>query len=157
MTRCGPIAQINVGRAIYDLDDPRMAEFMENLDRVNGLAERSPGFLWRFQDESGNATETKIDGDPRELLNISVWQSVADLERFAFATLHARFFQRQHEWFERPEGVHFAMWPVARDARPGPQEALAKLDDLRHNGPGEHVFGWDDVETAGLRARKRMT
>ena len=50
------IAQLNIGRFRFPTDDPRMAGFMDNLDRVNALAERSPGFVWRMQDESGNAT-----------------------------------------------------------------------------------------------------
>jgi len=39
------IAQLNVGRLLYPVDDPRIAEFRDNLDRVNAIAERSPGFV----------------------------------------------------------------------------------------------------------------
>ena len=35
------LAQLNIGRLRYPTDDPRMADFMNNLDLVNGLAERS--------------------------------------------------------------------------------------------------------------------
>ena len=37
------VAELNIGRVKYALDDPRMAGFMDNLDRINALAERSPG------------------------------------------------------------------------------------------------------------------
>ncbi|MDH3740809.1 MAG: DUF3291 domain-containing protein, partial [Hyphomicrobiales bacterium] len=50
------LAQLNVGTMLYPQDDPRMAGFMDNLDRVNAIADRAPGFVWRLQDESGNAT-----------------------------------------------------------------------------------------------------
>src|SRR5688500_17840285 len=50
------LAQVNIARALYPLDDPRIAEFMENLARINALAEQSAGFVWRLQDEAGNAT-----------------------------------------------------------------------------------------------------
>src|ERR1700727_2880649 len=40
------IAQLNIGRFRYPTDDPRMAAFMTNLDRINALAERSEGFVW---------------------------------------------------------------------------------------------------------------
>jgi hypothetical protein len=30
-----------------------MADFTNNLALVNGLAERTPGFVWRYIDESG--------------------------------------------------------------------------------------------------------
>ena len=37
------IAQLNVGRAVAPLDDAVMADFMNWLDEINALAERSPG------------------------------------------------------------------------------------------------------------------
>ena len=39
------LAELNVGYAAYPLDDPRMSEFMDNLDTINALAERSHGFV----------------------------------------------------------------------------------------------------------------
>ncbi len=33
----------------------RMADFTYNLALVNGIAERTPGFVWRFIDDSVNA------------------------------------------------------------------------------------------------------
>lgn len=43
------LAELNIGTLHYPQDDPRVAEFMNNLDLVNGLAERAPGFVWRLQ------------------------------------------------------------------------------------------------------------
>ena len=37
------IAQLNVGRAVAPLDSAVMADFMNWLDEINALAERSPG------------------------------------------------------------------------------------------------------------------
>ena len=56
------IAQLNVARAVAPLGDPRLADFMALLDEVNRLAERSPGFVWRLQGESGNATDWQPAG-----------------------------------------------------------------------------------------------
>lgn len=50
------IAQINIGRIRAPLDDPQMAGFMNRLDELNPLADRSPGFVWRLQTSEGNAT-----------------------------------------------------------------------------------------------------
>ena len=50
------LAEINVGRLRAPVDDPLVAEFMDALDEINALADRSPGFRWRFQTEDGNAT-----------------------------------------------------------------------------------------------------
>src|SRR5215470_16751607 len=82
------LAQLNIGRIRYDIDDPRMADFTNNLALVNAIAERSAGFIWRYIDESGNATNTRPYADPRIIINISVWESVDALGRFVWQTVH---------------------------------------------------------------------
>ena len=149
------IAQLNIGQSLYDTDDPRMAEFMDNLDRVNRLAEKMPGFVWRYADESGNATETKRDGDPRALLNMSVWETTEALEKFVFGTIHVRFYKRSDEWFEKPSDLHFVMWPVPEGHRPTVEEALERLEELKRTGPSERVFGWEALPSAVLWMEKR--
>jgi len=104
------LAELNIGRIKYDLDDPRMADFTNNLDLVNGLAEGSPGFVWRYVDDSGNATNTRPYADPRIIVNVSVWGSVEALERFVFQTVHKRFYGRRADWFEHFEGPAVALW-----------------------------------------------
>ena len=149
------IAQLNIAMSRYDTDDPRMAEFMQNLDRINALAERSKGFVWRLQDDSGNATGIKRDGDPRALLNMSVWETAEDLERYVFGTVHAQFYKRGLEWFEAPDEPHFVMWTVEDGHIPDAEEALEKLEELRRHGPSEHVFGWGQLADAKLWMEKR--
>ena len=77
------LAQLNIGRFRYPTDDPRMADFMNNLDLVNGLAERSKGFVWRLKDESNNATSFRPFDDPNMAVNLTVWESVEALERLS--------------------------------------------------------------------------
>ena len=98
------LAQLNIGRIRYEIDDPRMADFTNNLALVNGIAERSAGFIWRYIDESGNATDTRPYADPRIIVNFSVWESVDALERFVWQTVHKRFYGRRTDWFEHFEG-----------------------------------------------------
>jgi len=51
------LAEINVARMKgVNIDDPIMSEFVANLDRVNDLAEKSEGFVWRLKDENNDAT-----------------------------------------------------------------------------------------------------
>src|SRR5262245_4449614 len=40
------LAEINIARAIHPLDDPRLADFVAQLDRVNTAADAAPGFVW---------------------------------------------------------------------------------------------------------------
>ena len=46
------------------------------LDPINSLAEATPGFIWRLQSDSGNATDIVYSEDPFELVNMSVWESL---------------------------------------------------------------------------------
>lgn len=151
------LAQINIGRLVADKDDPRVAEFMDNLERVNRLAERSPGYVWRFTDDTGvAATEVSFDGvDPRYIANLSVWESAEALEAFVFNTLHRRFYAKRAAWFEPLETPHFAMWWVAPGHRPSLEEGRARLERLRAEGPSEHAFGWSDLADARLWRERR--
>ncbi len=74
---------------------PRVAEFFDNLDRVNAAAERMPGFVWRLKDESGNATSISAYDDPAMLVNMSVWESAETFETFVWQTVHANFYRRR--------------------------------------------------------------
>lgn len=148
------LAQLNIGHVRYDLTDPRMADFVDNLALVNGIADRSEGFVWRLQDESGNATNFKAFDDPRMNLNMSVWESVEALERFVWQTVHKRFYGRRHEWFDKMDG-YFVMWWIAPDHRPTIAEALERLDHLKAHGPSDYAFSWDSIAAAKLWKKAR--
>ncbi len=154
------LAQLNVGRLVAPTDDPRVAEFMAALDRVNGLGKRMPGFVWMMEGSgepgTGN-TEAKIGGDPRYVSNLTVWQDVESLETFVWNTVHKRFYDRRREWFEVLGDMHFVMWWVPKGHRPSLEEALAKLDHLRAHGDSDEAFGWAYLENATLWRTKRCT
>ena len=78
------LAQVNLARAVDDLDQPAMAEFMAALNKVNGIAERSPGFVWRQDDPVADARANDILADPRETYTLSVWETADALEFFAW-------------------------------------------------------------------------
>jgi hypothetical protein len=144
------LAELNIGRVRYPLDDPRMAGFVDNLELVNGLAERSEGFIWRLKDDSGNATSIHAFDDSRIILNISVWESVEALERYVWQTVHKRFYGRRHEWFDKMDGAYFVMWWVPAGHRPTVQEAVERLQSLRQDGPSDVAFGWESLPSALL-------
>ncbi len=147
------LAELNVGRLLAPTDDPRVAEFMENLDRVNGLGKRMPGFVWMMEGsgEPGNGnTENSIGDDPQFVANLTVWQDAPSLERFVWGTIHKQFYERRQEWFEILGDQHFVMWWVPAGHRPTLEEALLRLEDLRENGPSERAFGWAQLKDAGM-------
>ena len=145
------IAQLNVGYARYPTDDPRMAEFMDNLDRMNAQAERSPGFVWRMQADNGNATDIQVPGDPDMISNLSVWSDVASLGHYVFNTLHARFYEKGAKWFDPMKVPHFVMWNIDDGHIPTLTEAMGHLRHLHAHGSTDHAFGWDAVDMFAWR------
>jgi hypothetical protein len=134
------LAQMNVGTVLYDLDDPRLADFMNNLAAINALAEASPGFVWRLQTEEGDATGIKTSDDPRALVNMSVWESLEDLFRFVYRTDHRAFMVRRREWFQKPEGPYQVLWWIRKGRLPTAAEGLARLAHLCAHGPTPYAF-----------------
>ena len=155
-----PIAQLNIGRLVAPTDAPEVAEFMANLDRINGMGKRMPGFVWMMEGSgepgTGN-TENALDGDPQFVANLTVWEDVASLENFAFGTLHAKFYERREEWFEVMGRMHFVMWPVAEGHRPTLDEGLARLARREAEGDGPDAFGWDWARAQGLTEPRRCS
>ena len=145
------LAQLNVGRLVAETGDPRVAEFMGALDRINGLGKRMPGFVWIMEGAEGQGnTETKVDGDPRYVANLTVWEDGASLDRFVFGTVHRQFYERGAEWFEVMTDRHLVMWWVPEGHRPSLDEALDRLETLRTEGESDRAFGWSRLPGATL-------
>jgi len=145
------LAELNIGRLVAPTDDPRVADFMANLDRINGLGKRMPGFVWMMEGSGepgrGN-TETKIEGDPQFVANLSVWESVTQLETFVWGTIHKQFYDRKAEWFEVLGSMHFVMWWVPIGHQPTLEEGMARLAHLEAQGDSDHAFGWAHLKDA---------
>ena len=135
------IAEINIARMKgINIKDPVMKEFVDNLDRVNTVAESSEGFVWRLKDESNNATNINPYDDEQVIINISVWQSIEALENYMYKTLHVGFLKRRKEWFQSYGKVYTAMWWIPAGQFPTLQQAVDNLDYLQKNGATEKVF-----------------
>ena len=136
------LAEINVGRLRYPLTDPRIADFVNNLDAVNALAESSDGFVWRLKDASGNATQISAYEDPLTILNMSVWASPEALYEYVYKTVHRRFVQRRKEWFELFGAQYLALWWVEEGAYPAVGEGQRRLAHLERFGPTAYAFNF---------------
>jgi hypothetical protein len=134
------LAQINVARMLHPLGDPRMASFVARLDRVNALADAHPGFVWRLQDESGNATGLNPFPDPMVLVNMSVWRSVEALFEFVYRSGHSEPLRLRKAWFEKPVEAHMALWWLPAGALPTLALGRARLEHLRRHGPTAEAF-----------------
>jgi Domain of unknown function (DUF3291) len=147
------LAELNIGRLVAPTDDPRVADFMNALDTINGLGKRMPGFVWMMESSgapgTGN-TDVKLDGDPLFVSNLTVWENVEALENFVWNTVHRKFYERRAEWFEVFKGMHFVMWWVPIGHKPSIEEARARLAHLGANGDSDHAFSWNYLKQAQL-------
>src|SRR4028119_2218853 len=100
------IAQINVGRLAAPPDDPAVQPFFDALDRINALADASPGFVWRLQGDNGNATAIQVTPDPLFILNMSVWTDADALFAFVYRSAHTPVMARRRAVRGRVGGAH---------------------------------------------------
>jgi Domain of unknown function (DUF3291) len=135
------LAQLNISRILgEDMNDPIMADFVAQLDEVNALAEVSEGFVWRLKDEDNNATNFRPYDDDRIIINLSVWESVEDLERFAFNGRHVEVMRDRRKWFEKAVDNMVVLWHIDAGHTPSVQEAKERLEQLRREGASDEVF-----------------
>ncbi len=133
------VAQVNVARLLEPLDSPAIRDFVEGLEPINALADRSLGFVWRLQTEAGDATAIRPYDDDRIMVNLSVWRSLPALWDFVYASQHLDVMRRRREWFERME-VYLALWWVPAGTLTSVEEAKQRLERMRCDGPGPEAF-----------------
>jgi heme-degrading monooxygenase HmoA len=136
------LAQLNIGIIRGAMDTPVMAEFAANLARINALADGSPGFVWRLQTETGDATAIRPFDNPNMLLNMSVWRDLESLRQYVYSSAHTEIMRRRREWFERISEAYLVLWWLPRGHRPTVAEAIARLTALRERGPHREAFSF---------------
>ena len=133
------LAQFNVARLLAPLDDPRLAGFVTALEGINAIADGSPGFVWRLQDDGGDATGFRPFG-PEVIVNLSVWRGIEELFDYAYRSPHAAVLARRQGWFVPPTSPHLVLWWVPAGHRPNLAEASERLAKLARDGPTVDAF-----------------
>jgi hypothetical protein len=135
------LAEVNIALARDELDSPLLSDFMAALDPVNARADAAPGFVWRMQNTDGDATGIRgFGGDPKLIINMSVWQSLSALREFAYRDpVHLQVMRQRRKWFEHLE-FYMVLWWVPAGHRPSVEEAEDRLECLRQNGPTPAAF-----------------
>ena len=134
------LAQVNIGRTRAPLEDPIMEGFRAQLDPINALADRSPGFVWRLQTEDGNAMAIRPFADERMAINMSVWESLEALQQFVYQSAHVGPLRDRKQWFEPIEGPILVLWWIPTGHVPTVAEALERLQHLKQHGPSPDAF-----------------
>ena len=132
------LAQMNVARLRAPLDSPQLADFVGALDRINAIADAASGFVWRLQDDSGNATALRPLGED-VIVNMSVWRDAQSLQAFVYRSDHAGVMRRRREWFEKMD-LYMVLWWVPRGIRPTVAEGSERLSLMRSRGPTADAF-----------------
>lgn len=135
------LAQLNIAEAITSLEDPVMADFVNNTDRINKLAEKSLGFIWRFKDEeSDNSYTLQLFDSEFILTNISVWKDRNSLYNYVYHTAHVEIFKRRKEWFAKMPKMHLVLWYIEEGHIPSIEEGKERLEYLRAHGESAYAF-----------------
>ena len=144
------LAEFNWGVLRYDWDDPRVADFTNNLGFVSGLADKADGFIWRLSEAEMEQAQLDPEGtlgaNPRFASTLSVWRDASSLRHFVFNTVHKRFLDRRDEWYA-PQGLRLVLWWIEEGHKPSIAEAKERADFLDENGDSDFAFGWNYLET----------
>ena len=139
------LAQINIGRLVAPKGDPRVEGFFSQLDPVNAIADASPGFVWRLQSDSGNATDIPFSDDPTMLVNMSVWESVETLRDFVYQTAHMPVLRDRAKWFEKLPYPIACLWWVRAGHIPSVQEGATRLEHFQKHGATAEAFWFSRI------------
>jgi len=132
------LAQLNLALLAAPIDSPQLKSFVDQIDAVNALAEQSPGFVWRWEDENGNPSNGGFDESL--IVNMSVWDDVDSLFEFTYKTAHTGVMRDRKKWFNTMPGAHMVLWWVPTGHRPSPEEARERLQLLQSQGASEKAF-----------------
>ena len=141
------LAQINIAELKAPLDSPQLKDFVDNLDRINALAESSEGFVWRLTGDGNDATSLRPLGD-NIIVNMSVWRDVESLRDYVYKSAHVEILRRKREWFTRPTEAIYALWWIPAGHEPTVAEAAERLQRLREQGSTAEAFNFGEAFSA---------
>jgi heme-degrading monooxygenase HmoA len=136
------LAQFNLARLKAPIDAPETAGFAEALDEINGLAETSPGFVWRHVTDYDDPESAYVYDDELMIWTMSVWTSVEALRAFVYRSDHSGYLRRRREWFEPSSEAVVVLWWVPEGTVPTPADGVSRLERLRSEGPGPEAFSF---------------
>jgi hypothetical protein len=135
------LAQLNIAQMKFAIDDPSMADFVDRLEDINALADNTAGFVWRLQDDSGDATAIEYFGKDK-LVNMSVWKNLESLRAYVYRSAHNEVMALRKQWFDRIIDAYAVLWWVPAGHIPSLEEAGDRLESLRQHGPSEFAFSF---------------
>ncbi len=140
IARSFDLAQVNVALPRETHISAVFADFIAALAPINALAESSAGFVWRFQEEAGDAVMFRRFGNDAIVFNMSTWTSLDALADFVFKSAHSEIMRERRKWFLPMKEAYAALWWVPLGHRPSIEEAEERVAHLRRHGPMPFAF-----------------
>lgn len=138
-----PLAQFNIAEALDSRESEVMADFFDNIERINSLADNSEGFVWRYDDDEGEDQFSLEAYDTLFILvNMSVWKDRDSLFNFVYNSDHLEIYKRKKEWFKKMPKMHMVLWYVEEGHIPSLSEGKERLEYLQKHGESEHAFSF---------------
>lgn len=128
------LAQINIATMLAPLESEQMSGFVNRLNEINALAEKSAGFVWRLQTDEGDATAIRVFDDETIIVNMSVWESIDALHKFTYASDHVEVFRKRRDWFHKMTKPVMALWWIPVGTFPTAEDGQAKLEYIAQHG-----------------------
>ena len=137
------LAQLNIAEATAKMDSPVMADFVNNTDRINAIAEESTGFVWRLVgDDSDDSYSINAFDSEYILVNMSVWKDRESIFNYVYNSDHLEIFKRKKEWFKKMLKMHMVLWYVEDGHVPTVEEGKERLEYLQKHGESPYAFGF---------------
>ncbi len=145
------LAHFNWATLVSDIGTPEVAGFVDATGRVNDIAQRSPGFVWRCVDEMDQAVgiDWPMFRNRRVVASFSVWRSASEFERFVYKTVHGAFLRRRAEWVAPDKPSGYVLWWVDAAETPSIYDAKARVDQFLARGAGPEAFDLDFARAQG--------
>jgi hypothetical protein len=141
------LAQVNIAKCLAPLNDPVMQGFVNNVDKMNAIADTSNGFVWRLKDEDKDEAKL-VFKDQSLIINISVWENIEELFDYTYNSGHIEVFKRKKEWFSKINMLHMAFWYIPEGYTPTFQDAKNRLDYLNQHGETPYAFSFKSKYTS---------
>ncbi len=137
------LAELNIAEWKVPDNSPEARPFWGALDKVNAVAERSPGFVWRHQGDPDSVANPWRGQNV--IVNMSVWEDAESLENYVWNTVHRAIYRRKDEWFAHMRMAHFVMWWIEPGRTPKLRDAKARLDHFNEHANTDTAFGWEHL------------
>lgn len=135
------LAQINIARAKAAMNSDVMKGFVDRLDEINHLADKSPGFVWRLKD-GDSAVSINAYEDPSILVNMSVWEDLESLKNYVYKSVHIELLKERSAWFNKMADAHQTLWWIPANHIPTIAEGKERLKHFQEHGATEFAFNF---------------